>query len=172
MASGSHCAGPGMTPVGRHISPFRAERPARYLRAIVEAILPWDRFVLSEADQRSVLDESTAFVRGQINAMSAPLQLQVWVALLVFRAYAWVRCGGAICRLPLPRRRRLVDSWSYGPLYLPRQLFRMLRGITLLVYFEHPVVARALQGAPAGEKGSGSLRNVTVAREPSSRDAD
>ncbi len=153
--------------VGQYVSALKVERPSRYLSAIVEAISPWDKLSLSEADQCKVLSEATEFVQSQIYAMSTGMRLQVWGALMGFRAYSWIRCGGDFCRLPLARRRQLADSWSYGPLYLPRQFFRMLRSITLLAYFEHPVVARAHHAASTDEKGGGPLENAAVASQPS-----
>ena len=41
-------------------------------------------------------------------------------------------------------RRRLVDRWSYGAATAPRQLFRLLRSLTLLAYFESEAVRAVL----------------------------
>jgi hypothetical protein len=55
----------------------------------------------------------------------------------------------SFCGLPLDTRRRVVAGWAYGPVPLTRQLFRSLRSIALLAYFEHPTVAVKLGPPPA-----------------------
>jgi hypothetical protein len=68
-----------------------------------------------------------------------------------------LRRGKPFGALSLDERRRLADGWSYGSLYLPRQLFRMLRSLTLLAFFEHPLVVRAL----AGSSSTGAVQRVS-----------
>ena len=126
-----------------------AERPSRHLRAIVDTIAPGDGNGLSEADRRRVVDESAVFVAGQVAAMSKELRFKAWAGIAGFRAYALLRRGKPFDTLPLDARQRLAERWSYGSLYLPRQLFRMLRSLTLLAWFEHPLVVRTLVGSPS-----------------------
>lgn len=125
-----------------------AAPPSRHLRAIVDAIAPAAAPGLSDAERREVLDATTAYVAGQVAAMSRDLRAKAWAGIAGFRTYALLRRGRPFARLPLDQRQRLVEAWSYGDLYLPRQLFRMLRSLTLLAWFEHPLVVGALTGAP------------------------
>jgi hypothetical protein len=129
--------------------------PPSYLRAIVDAIVPMEGCGLSTKERNVVVDDSTRYVAGQIAAMSRDLRLKAWAGMAGFRAHALVRMGRPFGALPATQRQRLVDQWSYGSLYLPRQLFRMLRSLALLGWFEHPLVLRALPCAipdmPAGD---------------------
>lgn len=148
---------------------FDADRPSRYLKAIVDTIAPAEGYGLSNADRRRVLDESTCYVVGQVAAMSPELRFKAWAGLMGFRLYSLMRLGKTFDTLPLNQRQRLTDSWSYGSMYLPRQLFRMLRSLTLLAYFEHPLVVRALVGAPSYDDDADPSGNMVQRISPPDR---
>jgi hypothetical protein len=107
----------------------------RFLRALVEGLIPADP---SETlDQRSrALDMSAAFVRGQLLAMPLVLQILLSCGMTAFRAVTcarWLRSYGA---LPSARRQAWTRAWAYGPFPLARSLFRPVRSLAALAYYE------------------------------------
>lgn len=61
-----------------------------------------------------------------------------------FRFYVRLRYLRSFCALDLERRRRAVDAWAFGRLALLRQLFRPVRSLALLAYYERPVLGSAV----------------------------
>ena len=125
---------------------FGANEPPAFLVAIAEATVPVAAAPLSEEDRRDAIAAAARFGFEQIRAMTAGLRLRAWAGLAGFRLHAWVRHARPFTSLEAEQQRRLVDIWSYGRLTLPRQLFRMLRSVILLAYFEHPAIARLASG--------------------------
>jgi choline dehydrogenase-like flavoprotein len=108
---------------------------------------------ISEDRHAPALRSATSFVEGQIAALPVLLRAGLMVGLSAFRAYVPLRFGMNFCRLPLARRVTAVDSWAAGSFLRGRQLFRPLRNLALLAYYEAlatPVVGRHSSGA-AGE---------------------
>ena len=58
------------------------------------------------------------------------------LGMLVFRLTALLTCLMPFTRLSLEKRRGLVERWAYGSWALPRQLFRPVRSIALLAFYE------------------------------------
>ncbi|MBP6747026.1 hypothetical protein KA344_17475, partial [bacterium] len=42
------------------------------------------------------------------------------------------------------RQAKIINTWSYGPIGLTRKLFKPLRSLALLAFFEHPAVVIAI----------------------------
>jgi hypothetical protein len=108
--------------------------------SLTEAIIPEQIPPLSEAERVEVVRDTSAFVRGQIDALPPRLLLLVKIGLTGFRVLVRLRYLRSFCGLSLATRRRIVVSWAYGPVPLARQLFRSLRSTALLAFFEHPTV--------------------------------
>ncbi|MBN8477760.1 MAG: gluconate 2-dehydrogenase subunit 3 family protein [Burkholderiales bacterium] len=117
---------------------------SRLLRAIVETLLSDAPVAPAPALRRVATDEAAAFVAAQLRALAPGLRWRLAAGLAGFRIYVRLVAGRAFERLPEDARRRLVDRWSYGAATAPRQLFRLLRSLTLLAYFESEAVRAVL----------------------------
>jgi uncharacterized membrane protein YbhN (UPF0104 family) len=106
--------------------------------ALTEAVLAHD----GSAVDRATLVEVAAFVAEEVDALPARLHVLFMAGMTLFRLYVRLRHLRSFCALDLDRRRRAVDAWAFGRLALLRQLFRPIRSIALLAYYERPQVAR------------------------------
>lgn len=97
---------------------------------------------------RQALVEVATFVSEEMQALPARLNVMFHLGMAVFRFYVRVRTLRSFCALGLERRRSVVCSWAFGPIGLLRQLFRPVRSVALLAYYEQAAVARALSPAP------------------------
>jgi hypothetical protein len=68
--------------------------------------------------------------------------------MATFRLYVRLRTLRSFCGLDVERRRAAVNSWAFGPIGVLRQLFRPVRSVALLAYYEQAAVARALSPVP------------------------
>lgn len=118
------------------------------LEATIDAILPeWPP--LRAAERNDVLAACIGFVRVQLGL--APFHIRAGIATMfaAFRLYAVLRCGWAPAR---PDRAAALQS--FGALRLPpaAALERLLRSMTLLVFFDHPAVLAAIGEANGTER--------------------
>ena len=136
--------------IAKYRVPPPAPRSTRFLTAVIEPMLPWDLVTLTEAERGPLLATVTEFVAGQVDALPKHLRWKAHLGLVGFVVIFQLSTLGRLYRLPLERRRRLVEAWAFGPASLPRQLFRLLRGTALLAFCDHPLVAGKLdqRGAP------------------------
>ncbi len=112
----------------------------RFLKALVESLVPIEELGLSQDKQDEVLSGTTDFVRGQIGGMSTRLRILFAFGMAGFKFLVRLRYIRGFCQLPLTRRQRVVEMWAYGPIGPARQLFRALRSTALLACYEHPLV--------------------------------
>lgn len=56
--------------------------------------------------------------------------------MAAFRVYVRMRTLRSFCALDVDRRRLVVQAWAFGRIGLLRQLFRPVRSIALLAYYE------------------------------------
>ena len=68
-------------------------------------------------------------------------------ALGGFRAATFVRHGKGFCSLRRETRVSVAEDWAYGGWHLRRMLFRPIRSVVLLGFFEQPEVATAFSSA-------------------------
>ena len=124
------------------------------IRAVVEALLPLDEAgaELSDEQQREITAAVAAFVQGQVQALSARLQLLLALGLLGVRAITRLRFLRGLSSLPPERRRRWINRWAYGRFSLGRQLFRGLRATALVGFYSQPPVRRWLERGAAGSE--------------------
>lgn len=107
----------------------------RFLRAIIEGLIPPHPSETPEQRQRA-LEYTAAFVGEQIQAMPLVLQVLLACGLVVFLAITWARWLRGFRGLDAARRRQWMHAWAYGPWSLARRLFRPLRSLAALAYFE------------------------------------
>lgn len=109
--------------------------PSRtFLRAVIEGLVPANR--AEPGARQSAIDYTTEFVDGQLRALPFVLQVALTVGLTVFRVTTFLRWFRGIGSLDVARRHAWLNAWAYGPLALTRSLFRPLRSLAVLAYYE------------------------------------
>jgi uncharacterized protein (TIRG00374 family) len=127
------------------VAPPSALRPAsEFDIALTEALLTPH----GDALDRDALVEVATFMSQEVQSLPARLNLMFEVGMAGFRFYVRVRHLRSFCALDLERRRAAVNAWAFGRLGLLRQLFRPVRSIALLAYYEREAVARAFSAIP------------------------
>lgn len=109
---------------------------------LVEAIVTAD----GETPQPEAATYAAGFVAGQIAALPARLQLLFRCGMTAFRFATRLRFLRGYCDVPLDARRAWTRRWAEGRIALLRQLFKPVRAIALLAYYDHAAVKRALLG--------------------------
>ena len=67
------------------------------------------------------------------------------IGIIGFRTIVILTNFNAFENLSLAKRQAIVKAWSFGKIGLTRKLFKPLRSIALLAYFEDEGVQSALQ---------------------------
>ncbi len=121
--------------------------------ALAEALL---KEGTSDLD-RTALQQAATFLAGEMSALPARLRFMFEMGMASFRVYVRIRYLRSFCALDVARRRAAVDAWAFGRVGLFRQLFRPVRSVTLLAYYEgagaaaaRSVAAPRLVSAPLG----------------------
>ncbi len=107
----------------------------RFLRALVEGLIPEDPSETPDERARA-LDSSAAFVHGQVRAMPLVLQALLACGMTAFVFVTWARWLRGYKALGAARRQAWTRAWAYGPFPLARSLFRPVRSLAALAYFE------------------------------------
>ena len=82
------------------------------------------------------VERAAAFLRCQLAALPLLLRVGQRLGMAAFRVHVCVRFLKGFSQLDLPKRIIAVESWASGPLAPCRQLFRALRNLALLAYYE------------------------------------
>jgi hypothetical protein len=131
-------------------------KTARFYLALTEAVVPVDELGLDVAERQAIVADVAGFVQGQAEALPRRLGLLFGVGTAVFRFYVRVIRFRSFCGLPTADRRRIVESWAYGPVGLFRNLFKLIRSTALLAFFEAPAVREALDRQAETARGPGN----------------
>jgi hypothetical protein len=107
----------------------------RFLHAAIEGLIPEHPSETSE-QRRRALDYSATFVRDQLLAMPLVLQILLACGIAVFRAVTWLRWLRSFCAMRPVKRNAWINAWAYGRVTLARKLFRPVRSLAALAYFE------------------------------------
>jgi|SRR5215471_3024876 len=107
----------------------------RFLRNVIEGLIPGDPSESAEKRARA-LDYSAVFVQDQLRAMPLVLQILLACGLAVFGAVTWARWFRGLGALSAANRESWMHAWAYGRVTLARKLFRPLRSLAALAYFE------------------------------------
>lgn len=76
-----------------------------------------------------------AFAAGQVAHMTAPLRLPMRIATVGLSVLALVSTGSWLHRLPVERRRRLVDRWRSSRIGAIRDVIRFYDSLAVLSFF-------------------------------------
>src|SRR5262245_41481863 len=107
----------------------------RFLHAAIEGMIP-DHPSETPEQRARALDYSSAFVREQLEAMPLVLQVLLACGIAAFRAITWMRWMRSFCAMRPAKRHAWINAWAYGRVTLARKLFRPVRSLAALAYFE------------------------------------
>jgi uncharacterized membrane protein YbhN (UPF0104 family) len=117
--------------IARVVSSRSPARVTAFDLALTEALV-----APRSAAERAHVAEAAEFVAQEIDALPGRLRALVFLGLLAFRLVVRVRYGRAFCSLDASVRRAAVHAWAFGRIGPLRMLFRPLRSIALLAYWE------------------------------------
>jgi len=134
----------------------RGEPPASaFVNALCEAIAPFGDVALDEGKKAGVLERVAGFVQGELDCIPVPARMAFSLGMWVFRSWVLLRHGRGFTSLPLPKRRKAVEAWTWGRMALARQLFRVVRSTAFLAFYEDGDVRAALMEAEVRGMGAG-----------------
>jgi hypothetical protein len=107
----------------------------RFLRVAIDGLIPAHASE-TPAERARALDYSTAFVREQLQAMPLVLQIVLACGIAVFLAVTWARWLRGFGALQPAHRQAWMHAWAYGRSSLARRMFRPVRSLAALAYFE------------------------------------
>jgi uncharacterized protein (TIRG00374 family) len=123
------------------------ERATPFYVALADAIMPMEDVQLSAREQEAVRSKVVEFLKGELDCLSHRLFVMFTIGMLVFRFATRLRFFQSFCDLSHERKAAWVRQWSDGPISLTRKLFRPVRSLVFLCYFECPEVQAAIDGA-------------------------
>ncbi len=129
----------GVSVLGEFSRSPRKLRSSAFQSALAQALMP-PQLELSDAGVREI----EQFAVEQLGSLPPVLRVLLRIGLWGFRGYAFARTLRPFTVLGRDRQRALVESWAYGPVTLLRQLFRPIRSVVLLAFYEHPDVRAQL----------------------------
>jgi len=124
-----------------------------FLAALIETILPAETAGLSEEQRAQCLDYVRDFVRSELADLPWSMRALFMAGMLFFRFFVIITRFSGFSRLSAEKRRTTVEAWAWGRFYIARQLFRVVRSLALLAFYEIPAV-KAGMGYPAARPES------------------
>ncbi len=112
--------------------------------AIVGSSVPTGSLVLSAEERSEAITYATEFVCSELSALPSFLRILFKTGILGFRT---ITIASNLCpfeNLSSERQAKIINAWSYGPISTTRKLFKPLRSLALLAFFEHPAILAAL----------------------------
>lgn len=112
--------------------------------AIVGSSVPTGSLVLSAEERSEAITYATEFVCSELSALPSFLRILFKTGILGFRT---ITIASNLCpfeNLSSERQAKIITAWSYGPISTTRKLFKPLRSLALLAFFEHPAILAAL----------------------------
>lgn len=136
----------------------------RFWLKLSEAILPERAKGLSAEEHQTALANAAEFLCQELTCLPSQLKVLLKIGLFGFRSLCILSGFTLFEQQSLEHRRQVVDQWSYGPVAITRKLFKPLRAIALLSYFESAAVQAALDQSQ-GERENLSERESRSERE-------
>lgn len=113
--------------------------------SICEALVCVAPDLADPSSHQESLQQAAVFLQAQLVALPVGLRFGMRIGVAMFRGYVRLTSLRPFDRLALRKRIAIVQSWSAAPIPPARQVFRALRNLALLGYFD---TARAVD-APA-----------------------
>jgi choline dehydrogenase-like flavoprotein len=128
----------------------------QFFQALSEALVAAAPIATDPRWQQELLEQTAAFVDGQLDALPLLLRTGVWMSLGAFRVHSILRFRSGFRELPLGARMAAVETWANGRLAPGRQVIRALRNLALLAYHE----GRARRSAARAIEDGVAVRTV------------
>jgi hypothetical protein len=116
----------------------------RVLAGIVDTLLP-PAPALDDEARRRVSAAATRFVVIEVESIPTFLRLPYLFAILGFQLLAVARYARPFTALPVEKQNAYVRLWTNSPIGVMRDFLKLIRGCSLLAYFDHPEVRSLLQ---------------------------
>lgn len=136
-------------------------RPPAFLVALLEVLIADGGETPAPAEHAAALEYAVTFSTAQFAALPAVLRAALRAGLIAFRVDVAMRHGRGFCSLPTAQRAAAVERWAASSVVPQRQLFRLLRNLALLAYYERLTEVPA--ATPARTAASVSATPVTDA---------
>jgi uncharacterized protein (TIRG00374 family) len=133
-------------------------KPSPFWNALAEALVG-EQFVttLAAPRRKAVFDEVVKFMVLTLSALPTTLKLQLWIGITCFRVIASSMFLQSFTSMPLSERTKIVTDWAEGPIPIFRKLFRPLRSLAILAFFEDSGVRKNL-----AEQSNTALQEVSA----------
>lgn len=119
---------------------LRSNKGNNFLQAVVEALITFETVKLSEQQKIQSLNYAHDFVQSEIQSLPLMLRALFFLGMMSFRFLVVITQGSGFSKLPLEKRKTIIQSWAWGRVALARQLFRVIRSTALLAFYEFPDV--------------------------------
>jgi len=114
--------------------------------SVVSASLPTRALALSADERRAAVRYATEFTCSELGALPTKLRFLFKVGIFGFRTITMLTNFNAFENLAASQQEKVINAWSYGPIALARKLFKPLRSLALLAFFEYPAVIAIIDG--------------------------
>ena len=119
-------------------------KPTPFWLSVVAASVPTGSLTLTTEERAEATNYATQFVCTGLGALPSFLRILFKIGILSFRTITILTSFCPFENLSSAKQTKVINAWSYGPIGLTRKLFKPLRSLALLAFFEHPVVLAAL----------------------------
>ena len=131
------------------------------VHAICDALLPLEDLPES-LDAQEIVRDAALFVSLETRNLPGRLAWMFAGGMLFFETVSWIRFGKSLARVSRPARKAWVERWAYGGFAPARQLFRAVRSVALLAFYEHEALRPFLvPAATLGDEEVGLARDNT-----------
>jgi len=117
--------------------------------AMCPAVAPID-----SAQQKQACTLAAQFLCEELSALPLKLRTLLKIGMFGFRLLALCFGFNLFENLNLEKRIALVNAWSFGKIALTRKMFKPLRSIALLAYFEDSAVQNSLDRTQTARQNS------------------
>jgi uncharacterized protein (TIRG00374 family) len=121
--------------------------------------------IVGSSHHAAALTYAASFVDGQIASLPTRLRAMFGGGMTLFRFVTRLRFLRGYCDVPLEARRAWTKRWAEGRIALVRQLFKPVRAIALLAYYDHADVKRDLLAGGIDVSAGRLVRDVRATAE-------
>jgi hypothetical protein len=121
---------------GSAVSPF--------LFSLTEAFIPPQYPAMDPVSRHEAFERASEFVSGQLAALPWLLKFPLAMGLNCFRVCVWLKTFSDFTALPVGQRHQLIRAYAFDGNGFWRKLFRPVRSICVLAFFEDESVKAAL----------------------------
>jgi glycosyltransferase 2 family protein len=132
----------------------------QFWRLLCEALVGSESLQLAGDKKDEAIANTSLFVVSQLSRLSKILRIQLEIGLRVFRSYAFCLNLQPFCSMSLAKRVAVVEQWAGGPVPLARKMFRPLRSLTLLGFFEESSVNAGLAAKQTADTEESTAHGV------------